>query len=162
MSAIFDRVLTINLAANTVIFYVAARLYLLPLIPRVRPQVILVPVLLLHSMRHLGLMFLTRGATFPGMPSEFAYPAAFGDLLTAILAFAAIPLVLRNSRLAKPAVWTFNIFGTLDLLTAITFATIYNAPVRMGPAYWIPAFWVPLLLVTHYVTFVLLRRRWES
>ena len=31
MSAIFDRVLTINLAANTVIFYVAARLYLLPL-----------------------------------------------------------------------------------------------------------------------------------
>jgi hypothetical protein len=102
MSAIFDRVLTINLAANTVIFYVAARLYLLPLIPRVRPQVILVPVLLLHSMRHLGLMFLTRGATFPGMPSEFAYPAAFGDLLTAILAFAAIPLVLRNSRLAKP------------------------------------------------------------
>ena len=162
MSAIFDRVLTINLAANTVIFYVAARLYLLPLIPRVRPQVILVPVLLLHSMRHLGLMFLTRGATFPGMPSEFAYPAAFGDLLTAILAFAAIPLVLRNSRLAKPAVWIFNIFGSLDLLTAIVFATIYNAPVTMGPAYWIPAFWVPLLLVTHYVTFVLLSRRWES
>jgi hypothetical protein len=31
--------------------------------------------------------------------------------------------------------------------------------VRMGPAYWIPAFWVPLLLVTHYVTFVLLARR---
>jgi hypothetical protein len=160
MSAIFDRVLTINLAANTVIFYVAARLYLLPLIPRVRPQVILVPILLLHSMRHLGLMFLTRGATFPATPPEFTYPAAFGDLLTAILAFAAIPLVLRNSRLAKPAVWTFNIFGSLDLLTAITLATIHNAPVTMGPAYWIPAFWVPLLLVTHYVTFVLLSRRW--
>lgn len=90
---------------------------------------------------NLGLMFLTRGATFPGIPSEFAYPAAFGDLLTAILAFAAIPLVLRNSGLAKPAVWTFNIFGSLDLLTAITFATIYNAPVTTGPAYWIPAFW---------------------
>jgi hypothetical protein len=162
MSAIFDRVLTVNLVANTVIFYVAARLYLLPLVSRVRPQVILVPILLLHSMRHLGLMFLTRGATFPGMAPEFAYPAAFGDLITAIFAFAAIPLVLRNSVLAKPAVWTFNIFGTLDLLTAITFATIHNAPPTMGPAYWIPAFWVPLLLVTHYVTFVLLWRRWES
>ena len=111
-------------------------------------------------MRHLGLMFLTRGATFSGMPPQFAYPAAFGDLITAVLAFAAIPLVLRGSTLAKPAVWSFNIFGTLDLLAAITFATIYNAPVAMGPAYWIPAFWVPLLLVTHYVTFVLLRRRW--
>jgi hypothetical protein len=162
MPAIFDRVLTINLVANTVIFYVAARLYLLPLIPRVRTQLILVPILLLHSMRHLGLMFLTRGATFPGMPPQFAYPAAFGDLITAVLAFAAIPFVLRGSTLAKPAVLIFNIFGTLDLLAAITFAAIYNAPVAMGPAYWIPAFWVPLLLVTHYVTFVLLRRRWQS
>jgi hypothetical protein len=162
MPAIFDRVLTVNLILNTAIFYVAARLYLLPLVPRVRPQVILVPILLLHSMRHLGLMFLTRGATFPGMPLQFAYPAAFGDLITAVLAFAAIPFVLRGSTLAKPAVWIFNIFGTLDLLAAITFATIYNVPVAMGPAYWIPAFWVPLLLVTHYVTFVLLRRRWQG
>ena len=161
MPAIFDRVLAVNLILNTAIFYVAARLYLLPLVPRVRPQGILVPILLLHSIRHLGLMFLTRGATFPGMPPQFAYPAAFGDLITAVLAFAAIPLALRSSHLAKPMVWIFNIFGTLDLLAAITFATVYNAPVRMGPAYWIPAFWVPLLLVTHYVTFVLLRRRWQ-
>jgi hypothetical protein len=41
-------------------------------------------------------------------------------------------------------------------------ATIYYAPVTMGPTYWIPAFWVPLLLVTHYVTFALLRRLWAS
>src|SRR5438874_9004209 len=116
MPGIFDRVLTVNLIANTAIFYVAARLYLLPLISRIRPQLILVPILLLHSMRHLGLMFLTRGATFPGMPPQFAYPAAFGDLITAILAFTAIPLVWRGAGLAKSAVWIFNIFGTLDLL----------------------------------------------
>jgi len=105
------------------------------------------------------MMFLTRGATYPGLPPEFAYPAAFGDLATAILAVVAIPLVLHGSRAAKPAVWVFNVFGTLDLLVAITTATIYNAPVAMGPAYWIPAVWVPLLLVTHYVTFVLLLQR---
>ena len=99
MPGIFDRVLTVNLIANTAIFYVAARLYLLPLISRIRPQLILVPILLLHSMRHLGLMFLTRGATFPGMPPQFAYPAAFGDLITAILAFTAIPLVWRGAGL---------------------------------------------------------------
>jgi hypothetical protein len=162
MANVFDRVLPLNLIANTTIFYVAARLYVLPLIPRFRPQQILLPILLLHSTRHLGMMFLTRGATYPGLPLEFAYPAAFGDLVTAIVAFAAIPLVLRGSRLAKPIVWTFNIFGTVDLLAAITTATIYNAPVAMGPAYWIPAFWVPLLLVTHYVTFVLLRQHWEN
>ncbi len=124
MPAIFDRVLTVNLILNTAIFYVAARLYLLPLVPRVRPQGILVPILLLHSMRHLGLMFLTRGATFTGMPPQFAYPAAFGDLMTPVLAFAAIPLVLRGTTLAKPAVWSF---GTLDLLAAIVFACVFAA-----------------------------------
>ena len=162
MSGIFDRVLTVNLVLNTAIFYVAARLYLLPLISRVRPQQILVPILLLHSTRHLGMMFLTRGATYPGLPPEFAYPAALGDLVTAIIAFAAIPFVLRGSGFAKPIVWTFNIFGTVDLLAAITTATIYNAPIAMGPAYWIPAVAVPLLLVAHYVTFVLLLRHWEN
>lgn len=162
MPEIFDRVLAFNLVANTVIFYVAARLYLLPLIPRVRPQQILVPILLLQSTRHLGMMFLTRGATYPGLPPEFAYPAAFGDLITAIIAFTAIPFVLRRSVFAKPIVWTFNIFGVVDLLTAITTATIYDANPSMGPAYWIPAVAVPLLLVTHYVTFVLLRHRWEN
>ena len=161
MPEIFDRVVVLNLVANTAIFYIAARLYLLPLIPRVRVQHILVPILLLHSTRHLGMMFLTRGATYPGLPAEFAYPAAFGDLIDAVLAFAAIPMVLRHSGLAKPAVWIFNVFGTLDLLTAITTATIYNAPMTMGPAYWIPAVAVPVLLVTHYVIFVLLRRRWD-
>jgi hypothetical protein len=38
MPEIFDRIIVLNLVANTLIFYVAARLYLLPLIPRVRPQ----------------------------------------------------------------------------------------------------------------------------
>jgi len=158
--AISDRVLTLNLIANTLIFYLAARLYLWPQLPRLRPQQILIPILLLHSTRHLGMMFLTRGATYPGLPPEFAYPAAFGDLLTAITALATIPIVLRRSSFAKPAVWVFNVLGTIDLLVAIILATIYNAPVAMGPSYWIPAFWVPILLVTHYVTFlVLLRRR---
>ena len=46
-----------NLIANTAIFYFAARLYLLPLVSRLRAQQILVPILLLHSTRHLGMMF---------------------------------------------------------------------------------------------------------
>ena len=153
-----DRILTLNLVANTAIFYIAVRLYLVPLLPRLRPQQVLLPILLLHSTRHLGMMFLTRGATYPGLPAQFAYPAASGDLITAIIALVTIPLLIHGSAMAKPAVWFFNIFGTIDLLLAITLATVFNAPVSMGPSYWIPAFWVPLLLVTHYVAFLLLRR----
>jgi hypothetical protein len=116
------------------------------------------PILLLHSFRHLGLMFLTRGATYPGMPAQFAYLAALGDSLAAVLAFAALVAVARNYRAARVLVWLFNVEGTLDLMAAIVLSTAYGAPVYMGPAYWIPAFWVPALLVTHYVTFLVLRR----
>src|SRR5438552_5565184 len=126
MPEIFDRVVALNLIANTVIFYVAARLYLLPLISRVRPQQILVPILLMHSTRHLGMMFLTRGATYPGLAAEFAYPAAFGDLFTATIALVTIPLVLRGSTLAKPAVWLFNVVGPVDLHLALVLAPLHN------------------------------------
>jgi len=75
MGALSDRVLTLNLIATTVVFYVAAKIYLLPNLGRLGPRAVLIPVLLLHSLRHLGLMFLTRGATYAGLPSQFARPA---------------------------------------------------------------------------------------
>jgi hypothetical protein len=162
MEAILNRILTLNLIATTVVFYVAAKIYLLPHLGRLRPGAVLIPILLLHSLRHLGLMFLTRGATYPGLPSQFAYPAALGDLLSAVLAFVAIFFVSRNSAGARLLVWVFNIFGTIDLFVAITLATVYDTAIFMGPAYWIPAFWVPALLVTHYITFLILTKHWRS
>jgi hypothetical protein len=153
-------ILTVNLVLSTFVFWVAARIYLLPKLAQLRPQTVLLPILLLHSLRHLGLMFLAPGAIYAGMPPQFAYPAAFGDLLTAALAMAAI-----LTRTPRPLVWIFNVVGTLDLLAAITLATIFDAAPFMGPAYWIPAFWVPALLVTHYLTFAVLTERtarWAS
>jgi len=155
-------ILTVNLLFSTFVFWVAARIYLLPKLPRLEPQAVLLPILLLHAFRHLGLMFLAPGATYAGIPPQFAYPAAFGDLLAALLALAAIPALVRNARAARPLVWVFNVEGTLDLLAAIVLATAFRAPAYMGPAYWIPAFWVPALLVTHYLTFVVLLRHWKA
>ncbi len=158
MQPILDGILTVNLVLTTVVFYVAARIYVLPRLGEFKRRTILLPILLLHSLRHLGLMFLMRGAIYPGMPPQFAYPAAIGDLITAALAFTAIPAVAANRPAGQTLVWIFNVVGTLDLIAAITLATIYNAPIYMGAAYWIPAFWVPLLLVTHYITFLVLTK----
>lgn len=94
------------------------------------------------------------------MSPQFAYPAALGDLATALLAFASIPAVAGGWKIGRPMVWIFNIFGSSDLLVAITLANIYQSPPYMGAAYWIPAFWVPALLVTHYLTFIVLRKHW--
>jgi hypothetical protein len=156
-------ILTLNLAFSTLVFWVAARLYVLPRLSDCEPRTILLPVLLVHSLRHLGLMFLAPGAIYSGIPPQFTHPAAYGDLLTAVLALLAIPAVASRERSAKVLVWIFNIVGSLDLIDAITLATVYDASPFMGAAYWIPAFWVPALLVTHYLTFlVLLRARWQQ
>jgi hypothetical protein len=153
-------ILTLNLLASTLVFWAAARIYVLPNLARWDSRAVLMPILLLHSFRHLGLMFLSRGATLPGMPREFSIPAAFGDLLAALLAFAALPAVAGRRRAATALVWIFNIEGSVDLLLAITLGTIFRASDFMGAAYWIPSFWVPALLVTHVIVFrVLLRAR---
>ena len=118
-AVLLDRILTLNLVGTTAVFYVAAKIYLLPQLDRLSPRSVLIPILLLHSLRQLGLMFLTRGATYPGLPWQFAYPAAFGDFVTALLAFICIPLVLRDQTQAWTLVWVFNIFGTLDVIVAL-------------------------------------------
>lgn len=154
-------ILTVNLVFMTIVFGIAAWLYVFPALNESNRKNILLAILLLHSSRHLGLMFLSSGATYAGLPPQFAYPAALGDLVAAVLAVIAIPAVAKGMRNAHFFVWIFNIWGTLDLILAIALATIYNAVEFMGPAYWIPAFWVPSLLVTHYITFTILLKHWK-
>src|SRR6266540_3675997 len=112
-------ILTVNLVLSTIVFAIAAKLYLIPELARLEPRTVVLPILLLHALRHLGLMFLAPGAVHPGLPEQFAYPAAFGDLIAAVLALIAIAAVVRRSQFAP-------------------------------------------LLVTHYVVFVLLGRRWSG
>lgn len=163
-------ILTVNLLFSTVIYWIAAQIYLLPRLADLSPRAVLVPILLLHAMRHLGLMFLSPGGVFPGVPQEFAYPAAIGDLIAALLALACLwalrmrPAAAAGATAATAAIgatvllWIFNVEGFVDLMIAITLATAYDAEPFMGPAYWIPAFWVPALLVTHVVTAIVLVR----
>jgi hypothetical protein len=155
-------VLTVNLLFMTLVFWIGARIYVFPRLGHVDQRAILLPILLLHAIRNLGLMFLAPGATYPGLSVQFVYPAAIGDFLAAILAVVALIAVNGNSKYAKPLVWIFNIEGTVDLIVAIVLANVYKAADFMGPAYWIPAFWVPSLLVTHYITFVLLLKYWRE
>jgi len=153
-------ILPVNLVLSTLVFWVAARLYLLPRLPTLTPRSVLLPILILHSFRHLGLMFLAPGATYAGIPRQFAVPAAVGDLVAAILALISIAAVAANHRSARLLVWIFNLEGSLDLVNAIVLANVHGAGPYMGPAYWIPAFWVPALLVTHYIVFIVLTKYW--
>ena len=152
-------IITINLVLGTVLAWLIAKWYILPNVRRWNPKQILLPILLLEASRYVGMTFLASGVILKGMPEAFAYPAAYGDLVTSLLAFASLYAVVHGLRATRLLLWTLTIVGTIDLFGAIIMATISGAPAYMGAAWWIPTLWVPLSLVGHYVIFVLLRQK---
>jgi hypothetical protein len=100
--------------------------------------------------RHVGLTFFAPGVDADSLPESFAYAAAYGDLISGLLAIASL-IALRNSWvLALPLVWVFNVIGSLDLLNALRQA---EAVPYLEGTWYIPTFFVPLLLVTHVMIF---------
>jgi hypothetical protein len=150
--------LVINIVLSTFTFYFGYRWLLAPAIPKLDPVKVLQAVLLLHSFRQLGLMFLTQGVTSPELPQQFAVPAATGDFISAALAALSAGLLARKSTLAIPALWVFTVVGCLDFVMAVVLSRIFRAGDFLGGAYWIPAFWVPMLAVGHLVIFDMLRQ----
>jgi hypothetical protein len=132
-------------------WYVAPRLRALPLASA------LTPVLFPHAFRHVGMVFLLPAVVGGALEPAFAVPAAYGDLLAALLAFLALVALRARWPAALSLVWLFNVVGTLDLLYAV--AQGVRLQVRLGAAYYIPILAVPVLLVTHAMIFAILLRR---
>ena len=151
-----DRIVVLNLLLSVLAFSLIARWYVMPRLAGVARERALQPFLLLHSFRHIGLMFLAPGAVKAELPSVFAQPAAFGDLLASLLAFLALAALRLRWGGALALVWVFNVVGSLDLVYALTQGTLSHAAAGMGATFWIPAFVVPALLVTHTLVFRLL------
>jgi hypothetical protein len=149
----------ISVLLSFVVWGIVTQQYIWPaLADRARPDA-LRPLLILHSFRFVGLAFLVPGVVAPGIPAAFAVPAAYGDLITAILAMIAL-FVAGTPGLA--VTWAFNIVGTLDLIYAFIQGNntgIGRAPGLQGATYFIPTLLVPLLLITHGLVFRLLLRR---
>jgi len=94
----------------------------------------------------------------PDLPAAFARPAAYGDLIAAVLALIA--LAALKSRAGLPLVWIFNIWGTADLFYAFYQGNQTGfLPGQLGATFFIPTFIVPLLLVSHGLMFRILLQR---
>ena len=153
-----DYIQPINLSLSTLAFMLIAHWYIIPALNRMTRNEALQPLLLLHSFRHIGLMFLAIGAVKYELPTAFAMPAALGDLTASLLAFLALALIRLRWTSAIFVVWLFNIEGTLDLFNAVMRGIINDAWNGMGATFWIPSVIVPALLVTHYIIFLILVR----
>lgn len=111
------------------------------------------PLLLLHAFRYIGLMFLIPGVTAEALDSRFAAPAAYGDLLAALLALASLRVLRLNDKAGLLLVWIFNVWGLADLLNAVARGLLFTPDGALGAAFWIPLVIVPLLVVSHVYVF---------
>jgi hypothetical protein len=151
-----------SIAFAFVAWGIVAKRYMWPRLRPLQPAEALRPLLVLHSFRFIGLSLLVPGVVSPDLPSSFAHPAAYGDLIAAALALLSLASLSRPPGVV--IAWVFNLWGSADLLNA--FYQANNAalvPGQLGAAYFLPTLVVPLLLITHGLAFrILLQPRRES
>ena len=145
-----------SVGVSFVAWGIVAAQYLWPALRNLPRARALRPLLLVHSFRFVGLAFLVPGVVSPNLPDAFARPAAYGDLIAAVLALLA--LAGLPSSLGIGLVWVFNLWGSADLLYAFYQGLIGVGikPGQLGAAYFIPTAVVPFLLITHGLMFRLL------
>ena len=139
---------------------IVAMLYIWPRIRTMPREQALLPLVVPHTARFLGLSFLIPGVVSPSLAPAFAIPAAYGDLIAAVLAMVTALALSARASWAIAIAWVFNVWGTVDLLHAIYQGQI-GAPISpesLGAAFYIPTLIVPGLLTTHALMFWLLLR----
>jgi hypothetical protein len=150
----------LSVLLSFVAFGLLTKLYIVPRVRVLNGEDALMPLVVPHTFRFVGLSFLVPGVVSPSLPSAFARPAAYGDLVAAILAVIATLALSTHASSSIVLVWLLNVWGTADLLYAIYQGQIGVGidPGSLGAAYFIPTVLVPPLLVTHGLIFWLLMR----
>jgi hypothetical protein len=150
----------LSILMSFVAFGLVTKLYIWPRLRTLQRNDAILPLVLPHTFRFVGLSFLVPGVVSPLLPSAFAVPAAYGDLIATILAVAASVALFKRASLAATLVWLFNVWGAADFLFAFyqgVFGVQLDARM-LGAAFFIPTVIVPAGLITHGLIFWLLVR----
>ena len=156
-----DALFGLSILMSFIAFGIITKLYIWPALRDLPRERALMPLVVPHTFRFVGLSFLIPGVVSPSLPSAFAAPAAYGDLVAAVLAVVSTLALASRTSWATAMVWLFNVWGTVDLLHAIYQGQfgVRIDPESLGAAFFIPTVVVPALLVTHALIFWLLLRR---
>jgi hypothetical protein len=110
-----------------------------------------------NAFRFFGMNFMVAGFVSSELSSNFASQVGWGDLIAAVLALLSMAALSWRWSIAIPMVWTFNVWGMLDLLNAYYMGvTKIPDPGLFGAGIYVPAVYVPLLLVSHVLAFMIL------
>ena len=145
-----EEIFLLQFAMSLLVFGLLAKWVLAPWLKQQSQLSALFWLTMPHAFRYIGMVFLVPGVVAQPLPENFSIAAAYGDLITGVLALIAL-IALRNGwAVALAVVWTFNIVCTVDLMNALRHLEV--APM-FGAAWYIPTMFVPLLLVTHFMMF---------
>ena len=136
-----------------------ARWFVVPRIAGLPRESALQPLLAVHTLRYIGLIFLAPAAAGPSLAQSFAVPAGLGTAIAGVLALLSIALLRARSPLAIPTIWIFSVEGILDFANAFLQARSAVVVAQLGAAYYVPIVIVPAALVAHAMILGLLLRR---
>jgi len=143
--------------AAFVSIYLSAR----PSLARLSRTTQLKLLLPIHFFRYFGLTALLPGVfnlAPAGFSHDYLVQIMAGDVIASFLALLSFLLLHARPSLGIPAVWLFNVFGTLDYLNAGARVTpaIHDANI-LGPFGWIVmTVMLPAWLVSHVAIFIAL------
>ena len=118
-----------------------------------------------HLWRFVGVGFVIAWLT-GDLPAGFGIPEGFGDIIAAAGALLLVPK-LRKGTASRAWLLTWNIFGLIDLISAIVVGILYSNStlgilsegtvttelMATFPVSLIPSFFVPLFILLHILTF---------
>lgn len=151
--------LAIQFTTAIALYLVIFRIYLQPWFRAQTFERAILPLLVLHAFRYLGLSLVVNGQVDAAVSRDALAIMAWGDYASGICALIAVIAISLRSRLAVPLVILFSVVGIGDLLTVGP--TALNAGVFEADigAMWfllvIYAMWfllviyAPILLLTH-------------
>lgn len=117
----------------------------------------------MHMFRLIGGFFIIL-YFYHLLPAEFAFSSGMGDIITALLAIPVAKMVSKGHPWSIKAVYAWNIFGILDILTLLVIAALEvkhdivtggHSQLQMTkfPFVWFPAFAPATILFLHTVIF---------
>ena len=149
----------IQFTMSLVAFALIARWHVWPHLSSMPRVLALVPLLWVHAFRVVGGTILAPGSVGPGVPMAFREMIGYGDLVSALLAVAA--LIALRGRLPRAIwlVWLFLAVATIDTVNAIVQSLRYDVTsYALGVNWVIVTLYVPALLVSSLMIFLLLIR----
>ncbi len=154
-----DLVFPAQVVLGLITWSLLARWFLVPRLAGLPRESALQPLLAVHTLRYVGLIFLAPAATGPSLAQTFAVPAGLGTAIAGVLALISIALLRARSPLAIPVIWIFSVEGIADFANAFLQARSAAVVAQLGAAYYVPIVIVPAALVAHVMILGMLLRR---